>query len=148
MDSIASFAARAILFGLDPAIEAELAASLRGASYDVSRSVAFAKTPGRAPGEGRDPRPGSEPDGGIVFCPRGAAFAAAKATFPNLPVVIVSRLPDTRDWLEALELGAADYVAAPFESIQMRWLLESHARPAQAMAAAASGQNTHVPKCA
>lgn len=138
MDSITGFAPRAILFGLDPAVEADLAASLREASFVVTRSTASPAAPG--PGQGRD--------GGIVFCPRGAAFAAAKVAFPKLPVVIVSRLPDTREWLEALELGAADYVAAPFECIQMRWLLESHGRPGQAMAATAAIQSMQVPKCA
>ncbi len=140
MDSITSFAPRAILFGLDPAVEAELAASLRGASYVVSKSVAGSAAPGRALGEGRE--------GGIVFCPRGAPFSAARIAFPNMPVVIVSRLPDTREWLEALELGAADYVAAPFESIQMRWLLEAHGRPGQAVAAASGARDRSMPKCA
>ncbi len=138
MDSITSSSPRAILFGLDPAVEAELAACLRGASYVVSRIVS--QSGERSAAQGRD--------GGIVFCPRGAAFSAAKIAFPNLPVVIVSRLPDTREWLEALELGAADYVAAPFECIQMRWLLEALGRPGPAVAAAAASQSISMPKCA
>ena len=136
MDSFASLAPRAILFGLAPAVEAELAASLRGASFVISQSAGLAVALSAPPGSG------------IVFCPRGAAFFAAKVTFPNLPVVIVSRLPDTLEWLDALELGAADYVAAPFESVQMRWLLETHCRRARAATAASDTQNMQMPKCA
>ena len=137
MDSTVSSAPRAILFGLDPAIEAELSASLRDASYVVSRSATLPGARKRASGEG-----------GIVFCPRGAAFSAAKTAFPHLPVVIVSRLPDTREWLDALESGASDYVAAPFESIQMRWLLTNLGTPPQSMPVSSAQQNRPMPKCA
>jgi hypothetical protein len=114
-------APRAILLGLEPAIETELATSLRSASYAVSHGA------GSPVGRG----------GGLVFCPRGAAFDAARAAFPLLPVVVVSRLPDTREWLEALELGAADYVAAPFETVQMRWLWKAQSSSAWAARAVA-----------
>lgn len=41
------------------------------------------------------------------------------------PVVVVTRLPETDDWLDALEAGAADYCSAPFEAVQIRWILDS-----------------------
>src|SRR3954468_20834481 len=44
---------------------------------------------------------------------------------PGLPVVLVNRLPENSRWLDALELGAADYCGAPFEPVQMRWLVDS-----------------------
>ena len=44
---------------------------------------------------------------------------------PDLPVVIVNRLPENSRWLDALELGAADYCGAPFESQHLRWLIDS-----------------------
>ena len=44
---------------------------------------------------------------------------------PGLRVVLVNRLPENARWLDALELGAADYCGAPFESLQMRWLVDS-----------------------
>jgi DNA-binding NtrC family response regulator len=47
------------------------------------------------------------------------------ASRPDLPVVLVNRLPETSRWLDALELGAADYCGAPFETVQMRWLVGS-----------------------
>jgi len=44
---------------------------------------------------------------------------------PGLRVVLVNRLPENARWLDALELGAADYCGAPFESVQMEWLVDS-----------------------
>jgi DNA-binding response OmpR family regulator len=44
---------------------------------------------------------------------------------PDLPVVVVTRLPDTAKWLDALEAGAADYCCAPFETVQVCWLLSA-----------------------
>jgi len=80
-----------------------------------------------------DPMPGAQ----IVFCSSDSGvLQQAMSQFPNLPVVVVSRLPETDDWLNALEAGAADYCAAPFEPLQLRWLLEAHLRPRQAQAAA------------
>src|SRR5436309_5900550 len=46
-------------------------------------------------------------------------------SMPHLPVVAVTRLPDTQRWLDALEAGAKDYCGAPFERIQLRWILET-----------------------
>ncbi len=43
----------------------------------------------------------------------------------RLPVVVVSRLPEVSEWLDALDAGAADYCAAPFEHQHMSWLIES-----------------------
>lgn len=48
-----------------------------------------------------------------------------EARRPDLPVVVVSRLPDNTRWLDALELGAADYCGAPFEPKQVRWVVDS-----------------------
>jgi len=44
---------------------------------------------------------------------------------PLLPFVVVTRIPETTDWLDALEAGATDYCSAPFETRQMSWLMES-----------------------
>jgi len=44
---------------------------------------------------------------------------------PALPVVVVTRIPETTAWLDALEAGATDYCSSPFESRQIRWLMES-----------------------
>lgn len=44
---------------------------------------------------------------------------------PALPFVVVTRIPNTSEWLDALEAGATDYCSAPFEPRQMRWLVQS-----------------------
>jgi DNA-binding NtrC family response regulator len=54
---------------------------------------------------------------------------------PDLPVVLVNRHPENARWLDALDLGAADYCGAPFEPVQMRWLVDSVQRQVAAAAA-------------
>jgi DNA-binding NtrC family response regulator len=44
---------------------------------------------------------------------------------PGLPVVVATRQPEERKWLDALESGAADYCSAPFERRQIEWILNS-----------------------
>ncbi|MGD0579974.1 MAG: hypothetical protein ABSC08_13710 [Bryobacteraceae bacterium] len=111
MDSMIHQARKAILFHLEEKLEAELAASLTAASCEVQRMAAAS----------------SAVSGDLVFCTTGPAFHVAKALFPHLPVIVVSRLPETDEWLDALEAGAADYCAPPFEVIHLRWLIETHA---------------------
>lgn len=55
---------------------------------------------------------------------------------PCLPVVAVTRLPDSQRWLDALEAGARDYCGAPFETTQLRWIMETVCPPARRRAAA------------
>jgi DNA-binding NtrC family response regulator len=57
---------------------------------------------------------------------------------PDVPVVLVNRLPENSRWLDALELGAKDYCGAPFEAVQMRWLVGSVLRQPTGTAAAAA----------
>ena len=54
-----------------------------------------------------------------------ALVSHIRAFRPDLPVVVVTRLPEMTRWLDALEVGAADYCSTPFESIQIRWLLSA-----------------------
>jgi len=44
---------------------------------------------------------------------------------PALPFVVVTRVPETSAWLDALEAGATDYCSSPFESRQIHWLMEN-----------------------
>ncbi|HLK47526.1 MAG TPA: hypothetical protein VKT49_05290 [Bryobacteraceae bacterium] len=50
--------------------------------------------------------------------------------YPGLPVIVVTRLPETHHWLDALDAGATDYCGAPFERVQLRWILDSALAPA------------------
>ena len=62
----------------------------------------------------------------IVFCGWDLdGVTKLIGAYGGKPVVVVSRLPDVSGWLDALEAGAADYCAAPFESIQLRWILDA-----------------------
>jgi DNA-binding response OmpR family regulator len=62
---------------------------------------------------------------------------------PSLPVIVVTRLPESRKWLDALEAGAADYCSAPFDAVQIGWLLA--AVLAHAAAPGAPGERNQVP---
>lgn len=55
---------------------------------------------------------------------------------PALPFIVVTRIPETAQWLDALEAGATDYCSAPFEAYQLRWLMESALPHHRAVAAA------------
>ena len=59
-----------------------------------------------------------------------------RETFPAMPFVVVTRVPETSDWLDALEAGATDYCSAPFEPRQMNWLMESALPAVRTFAAA------------
>ncbi len=108
---------RAFLLGLDEKLRNELAPVLTSSSCQLTEDEAKAD---------------------IVFCSwQQKIFEEAAVRFKNVPVVVVSRLPEVNNWLDALEAGAADYCAAPFESVQMRWLLETHLRRGRRSLAAA-----------
>lgn len=66
----------------------------------------------------------------VVFCsaePRRylPLLTEVKQRGLRLPVVVVSRIPEVSAWLDALDAGAADYCAAPFEHQHMSWLIAS-----------------------
>ncbi|MHB8653231.1 MAG: response regulator [Terriglobia bacterium] len=50
---------------------------------------------------------------------------AIKQNITGLPFIVVSRQPDTSAWLDALQAGASDYWAPPFEAISFQWILEA-----------------------
>src|ERR1700730_17774542 len=66
----------------------------------------------------------------VVFCGSEpseyrALLDALKRRGLQLPVVVVSRLPEVSEWLDALDAGAVDYCAAPFEHQHMQWLIQT-----------------------
>jgi DNA-binding NtrC family response regulator len=58
-----------------------------------------------------------------------------KEPVSRTPVIVVSRDPNAHEWIEAMEAGAADYCAAPFELHQIRWIVQANARPSLMTAA-------------
>ncbi len=123
--------ARIVLFGLEDA----LASELRNVLADGQQAV-WAK-PFLSPREclGVVEQVGAD----LVFCSSDrerylALLEAVGRHKPELPVVIVSRMPEVSEWLDAIEAGASDYCAAPFEPSHIRWILDSalkhHSAPA------------------
>jgi DNA-binding response OmpR family regulator len=49
---------------------------------------------------------------------------------PALPFVVVTRVAETNEWLDALEAGATDYCSVPIEARQLHWMME-YALPRQ-----------------
>jgi hypothetical protein len=110
----------ALLYGLEDRLADELAHVLRRCCRRVDRADARS---GGAPVRTAD----------VIFCPAEVdQVRHLKGANPGSAVIVASRLPEVSDWLDALEAGAADYCAAPFERSQLCWVLESHmrARPA------------------
>lgn len=69
----------------------------------------------------------------VVFCAAEESddlLAAVRQHRPGLPVIVVSRHPAEKEWLDAMDAGASDYCSAPFEPTHLRWILESSLRPA------------------
>ena len=44
----------------------------------------------------------------------------------DIPVIVVSEHAAFDEWLNAMEAGASDYCMAPFDPMQLRWILASH----------------------
>ena len=121
MGTLEAMSSRIVLFDLESALSDELIAALLRTPQvkEVTRPVA-----------------GHQAD--LVFCPVSpGSLAQARKLYPGTPVVVVSRLPEVQGWLDALEAGAADYCAAPFETVQISWILKAHLTQNKVIAAAA-----------
>jgi DNA-binding NtrC family response regulator len=80
----------------------------------------------------------------VVFCSADPGeyrrlLDALKRRGLPLPVVVVSRIPETSEWLDAMEAGATDYCAAPFERRHVSWLVESALLSTERVQAGAAG---------
>jgi DNA-binding NtrC family response regulator len=109
--------ANVTLLGFPRDLAAQLGRALVEGSHTVTRK-----------GHARELRRGAA--AGVVFvCGDAPDFletlSAVRKEEPGLPVVVATRMPETRQWLDALEAGAADYCGAPFENLQVRWIMSS-----------------------
>jgi DNA-binding NtrC family response regulator len=114
--------ARIVLFGLDDPLASELRRVL------VRQQQTVFSEPFRTAPEclALVERVGAE----LIFCSSHrkrylALLEAVGRSKPNLPVVVVSRVPEVAEWLDAIEAGASDYCAAPFETSHIQWILDS-----------------------
>jgi DNA-binding response OmpR family regulator len=103
--------AKILLFGLDP----HVADDLKTVLLQLGQTVQTAILSGDAPDFG---------DANLVFA-ESVNLGVIRESRPDLPVIVVSRLPEVSAWLDALEQGAADYCGAPFERRQVGWVLNS-----------------------
>jgi len=113
--------AKILLFGLDHALADELDPVLKqlGQAVQVSSAAsAILRTT----------------DANVVFAD-GKDLGEIRGQRPELPVVVVSRIPEVRSWLDALEGGATDYCGAPFEATQVRWVLDTSLKASTRVAA-------------
>jgi DNA-binding NarL/FixJ family response regulator len=109
--------ARFALLGLPEDLGNELARVLLDESHQVSRKL-YVSDLRRAPNCSAVFICGDDPD-------YRHTLSRLRETYPDLPVIVVTRHPETRFWLDALDAGAADYCGAPFERVQVRWVLGS-----------------------
>lgn len=67
----------------------------------------------------------------LIFCHAGSAALPGildLATAISIPVIVVTKHPDISEWLNAMDAGAADYTAPPFDRKQMEWMLATNLR--------------------
>ncbi len=114
--------ARIVLIGLDESLSSELCTVLRSECDSVHvQPFSTAHECLRAVDQlGAD----------LVFCSSereryAELLEAVTRHKPDLPVVVVSPAPEVSEWLDAIEAGASDYCAAPFETSHIQWILDS-----------------------
>jgi DNA-binding NtrC family response regulator len=61
---------------------------------------------------------GGEPAGYLPLLKR------VREAQPTLPFVVVTRIAEMNEWLDALEAGATDYCSVPIQTRQIHWLME------------------------
>ena len=77
----------------------------------------------------------------VVFCPAEsgryeALLLELRKRGRKVPVVVVSRAPEVDYWLDAMDSGACDYCAAPFEPRMLRSIIENALRLSDVLAEA------------
>ena len=105
---------RVALFALPEDLERPLAQVLREEAHKVIRKLHL-----------HDLRRGPKADALFLSADhpdfRGT-LSELRESHPELPVIAVTRVPETAHWLDALDAGATDYCGAPFERVAVRWI--------------------------
>jgi DNA-binding NtrC family response regulator len=115
----------ALLFGLSDDLAGELLAPLQSCAVRVE---AVDRTTSGI-------REVADSTAQIIFCGADVSVVSElRSAKPAAPIVVVSRHPEVSDWLDSMEAGATDYCAAPFETAQMKWILETSMRTPPAVA--------------
>jgi len=101
------------LIGFDDGSAKQLTAHLAAESCRVSRKKRVSEVPSEALAllvSGDDP--------GWALIVR-----EARSQRPDIRVAVVTPLPDSSKWLDAIEAGAHDYCCLPPDRLLIRWLL-------------------------
>lgn len=120
--------ANVLMMGLDETTAQQIEMITKHANHTVRRSA-------------MKPECEARPEADLVFISgdRKGYLSTVRSlrSYHNAPaVIVVTRLPETSEWLDALEAGATDYCSAPFEPVQIRWILDSALSRPRAFAAA------------
>jgi DNA-binding NtrC family response regulator len=113
--------AKILLLGLDR----DVAQKIETASLQVNHSVAIQPVL-----QAFD----TYPDADLVFLSGDCknyreTVRSLQARRETLPVVVVTNHADSAEWIDALEAGATNYCAAPFEPKPIQWILASALHP-------------------
>lgn len=114
-----------LLFGLDEAQQTQLQDVL-SPQYEAVRSQSFRP--------GWDSLPPEAGRADLIFCAaEPSCYLQLLKTFERnkagVPIIVVSSRPDVEAWLDALEAGASDYCAPPFEPSHIQWMVEAALKP-------------------
>ena len=109
--------ARVTLLGLPEDLGNQLTRVLLEESYQVSRKL-YLSDLRRGPNSCAVFISGDNPE-------YRATLTLLRQEYAGLPVIVVTRQPDAKHWLDVLDSGATDYCGAPFERVQLRWILNS-----------------------
>ena len=117
-----------LLAGIEPMLATELQQYLFSRGIEVHESSCLES----------ECSPDAERHFDLVFCETHHPGLLKLLHAVSSPVVVVSRVPEVNDWLDAMDAGAADYCAAPFEREQLDWILESNLGAREPAAATAA----------
>ena len=104
---------RVLLAGIEHQLATDLARHLSARGLEVHRAETLEAT-------------NKQPSYDLVFCETRQPGLQELLRSIETPVVVVSRVPEVNEWLDAMDAGATDYCAAPFEREQLDWILESN----------------------
>jgi DNA-binding NtrC family response regulator len=109
--------AKIVLIGLEHAAGAQICGALAVHNHQIEHQLQDVAIPDLL-------------DADIVFAGGDATcymslLSRVREARPTLPFIVVTQIPKTTEWIDALEAGATDYCSAPIEARQLHWLMES-----------------------
>ena len=119
----ATASARLLLLGLDPHVASKLVTALPDFHAFVHQEASLSTSEWDGLLE--------EANGDLIFCSAGSPALPQVLRAGReraVPVVVVAQDPTEVAWLDAMDAGAADYIAPPVERTQLRWVVDTNLR--------------------